>query len=160
MFSQPGHAYVYFSYGVHWCLNVVAYDGAAGSAVLIRALEPTIGVERMAEQRRGTASPRLLCSGPGRLTQALGIGRDQNGLPLDQPPFELRAATAPPTLLVGPRIGISRAVDLPWRFGLAGSAFLSRRFPQQPVVPEPHRAGRETRRTGSAPPTSLATRHG
>lgn len=128
MFGPPGHAYVYFSYGMHWCLNFVAHDDAPGSAILIRALEPTRGLDRMAE-RRGTASPRLLCAGPGRLAQALGVTREHNGLPLDAPPFALLGAEEPPDLLVGPRIGISRAVELPWRFGLAGSRALSRRFP-------------------------------
>ena len=125
MFGPPGRAYVYRSYGIHWCLNVV---GRRGRAVLIRALEPVAGLDRMAE-RRGLADPRALCSGPGKLCQALAVTREHDGLPLDRPPFELHARTAPVELLVGPRIGITKAVDQPWRFGLKGSPFLSRRFP-------------------------------
>ncbi|MFT8245832.1 DNA-3-methyladenine glycosylase [Roseomonas sp. BN140053] len=126
MFGPPGHAYVYRSYGMHWCLNLVCGE-APGSAVLIRALEPTEGLERMA-QRRNTAEPRLLCSGPGRLTQALGVTKALDGQPLDQPPFTLRNRDTAPELLVGPRIGITRGADTPWRFGRAGSAFLSKPF--------------------------------
>jgi DNA-3-methyladenine glycosylase len=122
MWGPPGRAYVYRSYGIHWCLNFV---GHAGSAVLIRALEPTHGLEPMAE-RRGTAEPRLLCSGPGRLCQALGVTREHDGLPLDQPPFEVLAATEAPPVIAGPRIGITKAAEQPWRFGLKGSRYLSR----------------------------------
>ena len=124
MFGPPGRAYVYRSYGIHWCLNVVC---RSGSAVLIRALEPRAGLDRMTALR-GTAEPRLLCSGPGRLAQALGITRDHDGLPLDQPPFAMAAADGPQPLAVGPRIGITKAADQPWRFGLAGSRFLSKPF--------------------------------
>jgi DNA-3-methyladenine glycosylase len=127
MFGPPGYAYVYFSYGVHWCLNIVAGNGP-GSAVLIRALEPTVGLDLMAE-RRGVADPKKLCSGPGKLSQALGITSEHNGLPVDRPPFALYARALDPTVLVGARIGISKAAELPWRFGLDGSAFLSRPFP-------------------------------
>ncbi len=126
MFGAPGHAYVYRSYGIHWCLNVVC----AGGAVLIRALQATVGMDAMAA-RRGTDRVTLLASGPGRLGQALAIMPAHNGLPLDRPPFILLAREFPAALSVGPRIGISRAVDLPWRFGLAGSPFLSRRFPAE-----------------------------
>ncbi len=125
MFGPPGHAYVYRSYGLHWCLNFVCLPG---SAVLIRALEPTLGLDRMIE-RRGTERPRLLCSGPGRLTQALGIDASMDGLALYKPPFSLTLAAGDRPISIGPRIGITRAVDLPWRFGLAGSPFLSSRFP-------------------------------
>ncbi len=128
MFGPPGHAYVYRSYGIHWCMNLVCEREGAGAAILIRALEPTQGLALMAE-RRGTDSPRLLCSGPGRLCQALAITRAQDGLRLDQAPFELLPRTVEPRLAVGPRIGITRAADRPWRFGLAGSRFLSRPFP-------------------------------
>jgi DNA-3-methyladenine glycosylase len=122
MFGPPGRAYVYRSYGVHWCLNVVC---AGASAALVRALEPTHGLETMRE-RRGLDDVRLLCSGPGRLTQALGIMGAHDGLALDAPPFELSAAEDASALATGPRIGISRAVDLPWRYAEAGSRFLSR----------------------------------
>jgi len=129
MFGPPGCAYVYRSYGVHWCLNFVCNDEGHGGGVLIRALEPLYGLERMAE-RRGAASPRLLCSGPGRLGQALAVTKGLDGLPLDQPPFALQPRAAEPLIAVGPRIGISKAAERPWRFGLAGSLFLSRPFPR------------------------------
>lgn len=125
MFGPPGHAYVYRSYGLHWCLNFVCLPG---SAVLIRAIEPTRGLERMIE-RRGTDRPQLLCSGPGRLTQALGVDVSMDGLALDKPPFSLTPAGSAQRIATGPRIGITRAVDQPWRFGLADSPFLSGRFP-------------------------------
>jgi DNA-3-methyladenine glycosylase len=127
MFGPPGHAYVYRSYGIHWCLNLVCADEGRAEAALVRALEPTSGIEAM-RQRRGLEAERALCSGPGKLCQALGISRIHDGLPLDEPPFELLARESEPALAVGPRIGITRAVDHPWRYGLAGSPFLSRRF--------------------------------
>lgn len=128
MFGPPGHAYVYRSYGIHWCLNVVCEQAGSASAVLIRALEPTAGLAAMHRRRRRTADARLLCSGPGRLTEALGITHAQNGLALDAPPFELRAPTGDPEIVAGPRIGITKAIELPWRYGLAGSCFLSKPF--------------------------------
>lgn len=128
MFGPPGHAYVYLSYGMHWCLNLVCREAGHGAGVLIRALEPTHGLARM-QERRGVDDVRLLCSGPGRVGQALGMTRALDGLALDAPPFEVRVATQAVSVAIGPRIGISRAVDVPWRFGLAGSPFLSRRFP-------------------------------
>jgi DNA-3-methyladenine glycosylase len=125
MFGPPGHAYVYRSHGIHWCLNFVCEDEGIANAVLVRALEPTHGLEVMRE-RRGLDDPRLLCSGPGRLCQALGVTREHDGLALDRPPFELLAAEAPVEVVSGPRIGITRATELPWRYAEAGSRFLSR----------------------------------
>jgi DNA-3-methyladenine glycosylase len=128
MFGPPGHAYVYRSYGIHWCLNAVCEEEGAASAVLIRALRPARGLEAM-RARRGVADERLLCAGPGRLCQALGVTRAHDGLPLDEPPFELLPAAEPPQLVSGPRVGITKAADRPWRYGVAGSRFLSRPFP-------------------------------
>lgn len=127
MFLPGGHAYVYRSYGIHWCLNVVCDEEGVAGAVLVRALEPTHGVEEMVA-RRGADELRLLCSGPGRLTQALGVTREHDGLPFDRPPFQLGPRIAPVEIVTGPRIGITKAVDRPWRYGLAGSLFLSRPF--------------------------------
>jgi DNA-3-methyladenine glycosylase len=127
MFGPPGHAYVYRSYGIHWCLNFVCEQAGSASAVLIRALEPTEGLAAM-HRRRRTADARLLCSGPGRLTEALGITHAQNGLALDVPPFGLRARTGECEVTAGPRIGITKAVELPWRYGMKGSRFLSKPF--------------------------------
>jgi len=125
MFGPPGHAYVYRSYGIHWCLNLVCEDEGVPSAVLVRALEPTHGLDEM-RARRGLDDPRLLASGPGRLCQALGITREHDGLPLDLPPFELRERVEPVRVLAGARVGITRATELPWRYAEAGSRFLSR----------------------------------
>ena len=127
MFGPAGHAYVYRSYGIHWCLNLVCAEEGRAEAVLVRALEPTSGLDVMRE-RRGLDPARALCSGPGKLCQALGITRILDGLSLDEPPFELRARAGELPLAVGRRIGITRAVEQPWRYGLAGSPFLSRRF--------------------------------
>jgi DNA-3-methyladenine glycosylase len=125
MFGPPGHAYVYRSYGVHWCVNFVCEAEGSASAVLIRALAPTAGLAIMRE-RRGIENKRLLCSGPGRLCQALAITDAQNGWPLDAPPFLLRAAARPQEIAAGPRIGITKAAEKPWRYGLKGSPYLSR----------------------------------
>jgi DNA-3-methyladenine glycosylase len=125
MFGPPGHAYVYRSYGIHWCLNLVCEEEGNAAAVLIRALEPVEGIDVMRE-RRGLDDLRLLCAGPGRLCQALAVTREHDGLPLDAPPFELRAAATPAEVLAGTRIGISVAAELPWRYAAAGSRYLSR----------------------------------
>ena len=129
MFGPPGHVYVYRSYGIHWCLNLVCREPGHGAGVLIRAIEPLAGIGVM-QARRGLTDLRLLCAGPGRVAQALAIDGGFNGCPLDRPPFELLglAGCAPVQVLSGPRIGISKAVDVAWRFGEAGSRFLSRRF--------------------------------
>jgi DNA-3-methyladenine glycosylase len=126
MFGPAGHAYVYRSYGVHWCLNLVCAGEGVPEAVLVRALEPAAGLERM-RARRGLEGERLLCAGPGRLCQALAVGQEHDGLPLDRPPFELRTAEQPVEVDTGLRVGITRAAELPWRYVLAGSPFLSRR---------------------------------
>jgi DNA-3-methyladenine glycosylase len=131
MFGPVGYAYVYRIYGLHWCLNMVGGEHH-GSAVLIRAIEPTHGIEAM-RSRRSLGDIQRLCSGPGKLAQAMGVTGALTGLPLDHPPFELEAATGPAAIAVGPRIGITKAVDLPWRFGLAGSPFLSRPFPKKTI---------------------------
>jgi len=127
MFGPPAHAYIYRSYGIHWCLNFVCREEGHGAGVLIRALEPVAGLEAMRE-RRGTTDEWLLCSGPGKLCQALGVTRALNGQSIAAPPFELQAAPEGIEVVSGPRIGISKAVDVPWRFGLAGSRYVSKPF--------------------------------
>jgi DNA-3-methyladenine glycosylase len=127
MFGPPGHLYVYRSYGIHWCVNIVCEPEGSASAVLIRALMPTAGLAVM-RRRRGTSSDRLLCAGPGRLCQALAITGADDGVVIGEPPFTLLVRTAPVEIIAGPRIGITRAADLPWRYGLKGSRFLSRPF--------------------------------
>jgi DNA-3-methyladenine glycosylase len=127
MFGPPGVAYVYRSYGIHWCLNFVCEKEGSASAVLIRALEPTEGLGLM-RRRRGIADKRLLCSGPGKLCEALGVSIRHNGLPLDRAPFELRAADGGSEIVCGVRIGITKSIEKPWRFGLKGSRFFSRPF--------------------------------
>ena len=127
MFGPPGHAYVYLIYGLYWCLNFVCEGEGVASAVLIRALAPTTGIALM-QARRGMREPRLLCAGPGRLCQALGVTRAHDGLALDAPPFRLQARSGKIQIAVGRRIGITKAADKPWRYGVAGSPFLSRPF--------------------------------
>jgi DNA-3-methyladenine glycosylase len=128
MFGPPGFTYVYRSYGIHWCVNFVCEDAGSASAVLIRALEPMRGVGAM-RRRRGLDDVRALCSGPGKLTNALGITHRHNGRALDAPPFALHARTGKVDVVTGLRIGITKAAELPWRYGLRGSKFLSKPFP-------------------------------
>ena len=128
MFGPPGFAYVYRSYGIHWCLNFVCEPEGSASAVLIRAIEPVEGLAKMRRRRKGIVDDRLLCSGPGRLAQAMGVTRAHNGLPLDRLPFELYAREGNPDVAAGVRIGITKAAELPWRYGLKNSKFLSKPF--------------------------------
>ena len=127
MFGPPGHVYVYRSYGLHWCMNLVCREAAHGAGVLLRALEPTQGLEVM-RARRGLQDPRLLCAGPGRLAQALGVDHGWNHRPVQPPTFALLWDGQPADVLAGPRIGISKAAETPWRFGERGSRYLSRGF--------------------------------
>ncbi|WP_342640698.1 DNA-3-methyladenine glycosylase [Rhodoligotrophos ferricapiens] len=134
MFGEPGHAYIYRSYGIHWCVNFVCRSGvddglATGAAVLIRAIAPTHGIGEMVA-RRGLDNPLQLCAGPGRVCQALGLSIAHNGLALDEPPFLLEPAEERPPVVAGPRIGISKGVETPWRFGLAGSRYVSKKLRQ------------------------------
>ena len=127
MFGPPGRAYVYRSYGIHWCLNFVCREEGHGAGVLIRAIEPLAGLDIM-RARRDAEDVQVLCSGPGKLCQALNVTRDFNGASLAAPPFQLEAPPPGLEVVAGPRIGISKAMDVPWRFGLVGSRFLSRPF--------------------------------
>ena len=127
MFGPPGRVYVYRSYGIHWCMNFVCEPEGSASAVLLRAIEPIEGLAKM-RRRRGLKDERLLCSGPGRLCQALGIAIAHNGLRIDRAPFALYARDETPEIAAGVRIGITKAVDLPWRYGEASSRFLSKPF--------------------------------
>ena len=127
MFGPPGYVYVYRSYGIHWCVNFVCEEEGSASAVLIRALEPTEGLAAM-RRRRGLPDAKALCSGPGKLCEALAITHKHNGLPLDRAPFELRARPDKPVIVTGERIGITKAVEKPWRYGLKDSRFLSKPF--------------------------------
>jgi DNA-3-methyladenine glycosylase len=130
MFGPPGYVYVYRSYGIHWCINFVCEPKGTASAVLIRAIEPTEGLALM-RRRRGLSEARLLCSGPGRLCEALRVTAMHNGLPLDAPPFELLARQEPVEIVAGIRIGLTKAVDKPWRYGERDSRFLSKPFPKK-----------------------------
>ncbi|MGY0573990.1 DNA-3-methyladenine glycosylase [Bradyrhizobium sp. RDM12] len=129
MFGPPGFAYVYRSYGIHWCVNFVCEEEGSAAAVLIRALEPTHGIATM-RRRRHAVDVHALCSGPGKLTEALGITIAHNALPLDRPPIVLHARTEDVEVAAGIRIGITKAVELPWRYGVRGSKFLSKPFPK------------------------------
>ena len=129
MFGEAGTLYVYRSYGIHWCVNVACEEVGRGAAVLLRALEPTYGLAQMRE-RRGDVADALLCAGPGRLTQALGITRDCDGRSIVRPPFSLEPPRAPVEVAVTPRVGITKAADLPWRYSVAGSRFVSRPRPR------------------------------
>jgi DNA-3-methyladenine glycosylase len=128
MFGPAGFSYVYRSYGIHWCMNFVCEEEGSASAVLIRALEPTHGLAAM-RRRRGLPDQRALCSGPGKLCEALGITLEHSELPLDRPPIALHARTSNAEIVSGVRIGITKAAGLPWRYGLKGSKFLSKPFP-------------------------------
>ncbi|MBN8551403.1 MAG: DNA-3-methyladenine glycosylase [Caulobacterales bacterium] len=126
MFGPVGRAYVYRIYGVHWCLNVVCGTEGSGQAVLIRAIDPSHGLDQM-RARRGDVADRALCSGPGKLCQALGVTGAHDGLSLREAPFALIPPDEKPSqILTGPRIGITKGVETSWRFGLAGSPHLSR----------------------------------
>jgi len=127
MFGSPGYVYVYRSYGIHWCVNFVCERAGSASAVLIRAVEPTDGIEAM-RRRRGLTDIRALCSGPGKLTEAMGITHAHNGLALDTAPFALHARKEDVEVVTGVRIGITKAVELPWRYGLKDSRYLSKPF--------------------------------
>lgn len=126
MFAGPGHVYVYRSYGIHWCMNLVCHGA---SAVLIRAIEPTAGIGIMRE-RRGIEDLRGLCSGPGKVCAALGVTGALDGHMVTAPPFRLSLPARPAEIAVGPRIGITKAAGVPWRFGVKASRFLSRPFRQ------------------------------
>lgn len=127
MFGPPGYAYVYRSYGIHWCLNLVCQPKGSAAAVLIRALEPLTGLAAM-RRRRGMDDERLLCAGPGRICEALAVTSAHNGLALSKPPFAIFARTQALEVVAGPRIGLTKAIDKPWRYGLKGSRFLSKPF--------------------------------
>ena len=131
MFGPPGFAYVYRSYGIHWCVNFVCEAEGSASAVLVRAIQPEAGIPAM-QLRRGLQDVRSLCSGPGKLCAALGITGAHDGAPLDRKPFALHARQAEPQMVIGVRIGITKGVELPWRFGLKGSRFFSKAFPKAP----------------------------
>jgi DNA-3-methyladenine glycosylase len=132
MFGPPGHAYVYRSYGIHWCLNLVCAEEGIAEAVLIRALVPTTRLD-LQRRRRRVDDVRALCSGPGKLCQALAITGEHDGLALDLPPFELVERKMAPEIVTGPRIGLTRATELNWRYMIPGSPYLSRAAPRAPL---------------------------
>jgi DNA-3-methyladenine glycosylase len=127
MFGPPGYTYVYLSYGLNWCVNFVCQAMGSAAGVLIRAIEPTHGLAAM-RRRRGVTDPVALCSGPGKLCKALAITKTLSELPLDKPPIALHARSGEVEVVTGVRIGLTKAVDLPWRYGLKDSKFLSKRF--------------------------------
>jgi DNA-3-methyladenine glycosylase len=129
MFGPAGSLYVYRSYGIHWCANIVCGPEGVGAAVLLRAAEPTHGLDAMRD-RRGIDDVLRFCAGPGCLTQALGITGEHDGASLDRAPFELRASPSGVDVVTGPRVGITRAADLPWRYALRSSRFVSRPRPR------------------------------
>ena len=130
MFGPPGHLYVYFTYGMHWCANVVTGDPGEGLAVLLRALAPVDGIAAMQAARPRAQRVRDLCNGPGKLCQALGITGAHDGLPLDRPPFRLRERNDVPEIVTAPRIGITRATELSWRYLEADNVYVSRARPR------------------------------
>jgi DNA-3-methyladenine glycosylase len=135
MFGPPGRAYVYLSYGIHSLLNFVCEPGGDAAAVLIRALEPTTGLEAMRSRRAAARTDLELCNGPGKLTESLGITLAQNAGRLDHDPFQLfPPAGEPPAVVTSPRVGITKAVERPWRFSASGSPYVSR---PRPLPPSP-----------------------
>jgi DNA-3-methyladenine glycosylase len=127
MFGPPGYTYVYLSYGLNWCVNFVCQAAGSAAGVLIRAVEPTHGLAVM-RRRRGVAGETALCSGPGKLCEALAITKALSELPIDRAPIALHARSGEAEIVTGMRIGLTKAVDLPWRYGLKDSRFLSKRF--------------------------------
>src|ERR1700729_640071 len=127
MFGPPGYTYVYLSYGLNWCVNLVCQAAGSAAGVLLRAIEPTHGLAAM-RQRRGVTDAKALCSGPGKLCEALAITKALSELPIDRSPIALHARSGGAEIATGVRIGLTKAVDLPWRYGLKGSKYLSKRF--------------------------------
>ena len=127
MFGPPGYTYVYLSYGLNWCVNLVCQAAGSAAGVLLRAIEPTHGLAAM-RRRRGVTDAKALCSGPGKLCEALAITKALGELPIDRSPIALHARSGGAEIATGVRIGLTKAVDLPWRYGLKGSKYLSKRF--------------------------------
>jgi DNA-3-methyladenine glycosylase len=127
MFGPPGYTYVYLSYGLNWCVNFVCQAAGSAAGVLLRAIEPTHGLAAM-RRRRGITDAKALCSGPGKLCEALAITKALSELPIDRSPIALHARSGGAAIATGVRIGLTKAVDLPWRYGLKGSKYLSKRF--------------------------------
>jgi DNA-3-methyladenine glycosylase len=127
MFGPPGYTYVYLSYGLNWCVNFVCQAAGSAAGVLLRAIEPTHGLAAM-RRRRGVTDAKALCSGPGKLVEALAITKALSELPIDRSPIALHARSGGAEIATGVRIGLTKAVDLPWRYGLKGSKYLSKPF--------------------------------